>query len=147
MNSKYRNIETNKEKCDMIYKNLLVSCNKFGKFNKLKDGMGLLYINELQHTARCDHIHDMIFYRAGLKELINKDDKDRYNRVVTFNSNNDDKEIVKKVVHKYHDIIDRELVKALKYDTRLGYNIDYNLEQISEKINSIPSAIKGWFNS
>jgi hypothetical protein len=110
---------TTDEKCDYLFKNILIT---FDKYNCGNYGCAS-YIRELQETTRCDHIHDMKSSRNKIKTEINMDDPARYNRILSYKNTSDDNEISLDVLNNYGYMIDNELLKGLKIRSIIEYNI------------------------
>ncbi len=55
--------ENDEYKCQSIYWNVIVAL-------EVRDGLGTLILNELKHTARCDHVHNLSHVRESIEKEI-----------------------------------------------------------------------------
>lgn len=100
--------------CQSIYRNLLLARGAAQNQN------AIVYVRELQHTARCDTFCDFKRMRASFAEVLGPASMER---ITSFDETEKDERMAEQAVTHYHDWVDRNLQSALSWPNWLGYQL------------------------
>lgn len=120
-------------KCQSIYRNLLLAQGAAQNHN------AIVYLRELQHTARCNTFYDFTRMRASFAEVLGPAGMER---ISSFDETEKDERMAKQAVTHYHDWVDFNLQSALSLPSWLWYQTVHKVERTVSML-SIPSGVFG----
>jgi hypothetical protein len=111
--------ETNEEKCQSIYWNLICSL-------EVRDGLGSLTVRELRHTNRCDHINNLSSLRNDVEKEMSTD---VLKRVLAFEDTSRDVERAESCIFHYCQWAKHEIYKGLSVKNKIYYNTIFHWDK------------------
>jgi hypothetical protein len=112
--------EMDKEKCQSIYWNLM------NVVDVRDGGVATLLVNELKHTARCDHIHNLELLRAGIQKEMTAES---LARVIEGTENAADERRAERAVYHYFPQAQTEVYSCLEWKSKMYYHTFYRWEK------------------
>lgn len=104
--------EEDSEKCQSIYWNLINAL-------EVREGLGTLVVNELRHTARCDHIHNLAHVRGSIEKEMTSES---LAKVIDCCENERDAKNADRAIFHYHTWTKNEVYKGLSFKKKVYYH-------------------------
>jgi hypothetical protein len=117
-----------RQKCQAIYRTLIDM-----SVMQRREERGVVFIRELQETARCDKFTDLWLLRDTLGIALGAD---RRTHVLLYTEDQEDRHLATSVVYRYRPYTISSLYRALDFKSRVWYHTVLRFDRFSDVVGS-----------